>query len=59
MTGEHAARLCGNTFSSLIMSYSQMKSASVGVLNTSVWMPWFPSARPFASAQTTAQRLLT
>ena len=51
--------LCGNTFSSLIMSYSQMMSASVLSLYFSVWMPWLPLAKPLTSAQTTVQRLET
>ena len=59
ISGQQAAMLCGNTFSSLIMSYSQMMSASVASLYFSVWMPWLPSARPFTSTQTTVQRLLT
>jgi hypothetical protein len=57
--GEQMARLCGKTFSSLIMSSRQMTSASRGPWYFSSCTPWLPSAIPSVSAQTTSQQLLT
>ena len=58
-SGEHAAMLCGKTFSRAIMSNDQITSASVGPLFHSPWNPWLPLANPSTSRHTTSARLLT